>query len=62
MIFIPIIIFSDFIQVLNNAKNFYTKNLFFSKHKLFSTKLLLQEQRLNPRNYSKEELIMEIFI
>jgi hypothetical protein len=53
---------SDFIQVLNSAMNFYTKNLYFLAHKLFSTKSLLHEQRLNPRNYSKQELIMEIFV
>jgi hypothetical protein len=54
--------FSDFINVIISARNFYTNNLYFSKHKLFSTKSLLHEQILNPRNYSKKELIMEIFV
>jgi hypothetical protein len=36
-------------------------NILLSK-KLFYTISLLQEQRLNPRNYSKKELIMEIFV
>jgi hypothetical protein len=62
MIFISLIMFSDFTQVLNSARNLYTKNLYFSKHKLFSTKSLLQEQKLNPRNFYKQELIMEIFV
>jgi hypothetical protein len=31
-------------------------------HILFSTIYLLQEQRLNPRNYSNMELIMEICV
>jgi hypothetical protein len=30
-------------------------------HILFTTIYLLQEQELNPRNYSKLELIMSIF-
>jgi hypothetical protein len=31
-------------------------------HISFSTIYLLQEQKLNPRNYSKQELNMEIFV
>jgi hypothetical protein len=31
-------------------------------HKLFSTNYLLQELRLNPSNYPKQELIMNIFV
>ena len=46
---------SDFMQVLNNARDIYTKNQYFSNFKLFSTISLLQKQRLNPRNYSKQE-------
>jgi hypothetical protein len=53
---------SDFIQVLNSAREFYTKNQYFSNHKLFSTISLLQKKRLNPRNYSKQESIMELFL
>jgi hypothetical protein len=52
---------SDFIQVLNSARDFYTKNHYFSKHILFTTISLLQKHRLNPRNYSKQEIIMKFF-
>jgi hypothetical protein len=34
----------------------------FSKHKLFYTNSLQQEQRLNHRNSSMHELIMELFV
>jgi hypothetical protein len=53
---------SDFIQVLNSARDVYTKNHYFSNSKLFSTISLLQKQRLNPRNYSKQEIIMTLFV
>jgi hypothetical protein len=52
---------SDFIQVLHSSRKVYTKNYYFSNSKLFSTISLLQKQRLNPRTYSKQELIMERF-
>jgi hypothetical protein len=52
---------SDFIHVLNSARDVYTKNHYFSNSKLFSKISLLQEQRLNPTNYSKKELIMKLF-
>jgi hypothetical protein len=52
----------DFMQVLNSAREFYTKNQYFSNHKLFSIISLLQKQRLNPKNYSKQELIMELVL
>jgi hypothetical protein len=39
----------------------HQESIFFS-HRLFSTISLLQKQRLNPKNYSKEELIMELFL
>ncbi len=52
----------DFIQVLNSLIDVYIKNYYFSKHILFTTNSLLQKQRLNPRNYSKQELIMRIFV
>jgi hypothetical protein len=54
--------FSDFIKVLHNARKVYTKNYYFSNPKLFSTISLLQKQRLNPRNYSKQKLITELFL
>jgi hypothetical protein len=61
MRFIYLIKFSDFIQVLSNARKFYTKNQYFSKPELFPMISLLQKQRLNPRNYSKKEIFMDIF-
>jgi hypothetical protein len=57
-----LIFLSDFLQVIYSAGKFYTKKQYFSKHKLFYTISLLQEQRLNPRNYCKNELIMGIFV
>jgi hypothetical protein len=60
--FPPLIMLSDFMQVLSSAKDAYTKNYYFSKHVLFTTNSLLQKQRLNPRNYSKQELIMKLFV
>jgi hypothetical protein len=53
---------SDFMQVLNSARDTYTKNHYFSNSKLFSTIYLLQKQGLNPRNYSKQEIIMKLFV
>jgi hypothetical protein len=52
---------SDFMQVLNSARDVYTKKHYFYNYKLFSTISLLQKQRLNPRNYSKKEIIMKLF-
>jgi hypothetical protein len=48
--------------VLNGARELYSKDQYFSNPKLFSTISLLQKQRLNPRNYSKQELITELFV
>jgi hypothetical protein len=52
---------SDFILVLNSAREVYTKNYYFSNSKLFSKISLLQKQRFNTRNYSKKEIIMKLF-
>jgi hypothetical protein len=59
---LPQILFSDFMQVLNSARNIYTKNYYFSKHILFTTNSLLLKHRLNPRNYAKQEIIMKLFV
>jgi hypothetical protein len=48
-------------QVINNARNIYTKNYYFPKHILFTTISLLQKERLNHRNYYKQETIMKLF-
>jgi hypothetical protein len=53
---------SDFIQVINSARNIYTRNYYFSKHILFTTISLQQKQRLNPRNYSKQKIIMKLSV
>jgi hypothetical protein len=49
-----LIMFYDFIQVLNSSREFYTKNYYFPMHNLFTIIYLLQKQRLNPINYSKQ--------
>jgi hypothetical protein len=41
----------DFIQVIYSMRKHYTRVEYFSKHILFSTFYLLQDQKLNPRNY-----------
>jgi hypothetical protein len=43
----------DFIQVSYSIRKLYTNNYYFPKHILFTTIYLLQEQNLNPRNYSE---------
>jgi hypothetical protein len=53
---------SEFMQVLIIKRVHYTKNDYFSTHTLFSTIHLLQGQRLNSRNYSKQEIIMSNFV
>jgi hypothetical protein len=57
-----LIMFSDFMQVLHIKRLHPTRNEYVSKHILFSTIYLLQEQELNHRIYSKQELIMIIFV
>jgi hypothetical protein len=39
-------------QVLNSIRK-HTNNEYFYRHILFTKIYLLQEQKLNPRNYSK---------
>jgi hypothetical protein len=53
---------SDFLLVPYSEMKFYTKKQYFPKYKLFYAISLRQEQRLNPRNYSKQALIMGIFV
>jgi hypothetical protein len=52
----------DFMHVLKSARDIYTKNYYFSNSKIFSTISLLQKQRLNPGNYSVQEIIMKLFV
>jgi hypothetical protein len=56
-----LIMFYDFIQVLNSIKKHPTKNEYFSRHIIFTIIYLLQEQKLNPRIYSEQELNMSNF-
>jgi hypothetical protein len=62
MHYMHLIFIYDFLHVLYSAGKLSTKNEYFSKHILFSTIYLLQEQKLNPRNYSEQEIIMTIFV
>jgi hypothetical protein len=48
--------FSDSMQVLNSIYKHPTKIEHFSMHNLFSTIYLLQDQKLNHRSYSDQEL------
>jgi hypothetical protein len=62
MHYIHLILLYYFLLILNSAREHPTKNLYFSKHISISTIYLLQEQRLNPKTYYNQELIMEIFV
>jgi hypothetical protein len=53
---------SDFMQVLNSIRKHPTKDEYFPMHILFTTIYLLQEQKLNHRNYSEWEINMDNFI
>jgi hypothetical protein len=57
-----LIMFHDFIQVLFIKRRHPTTNEHFPKHILFTTIYLLQEQKLNPRNYFEHKIIMSIFV
>jgi hypothetical protein len=48
--------------ILNSIKKHYTNNEYFYRHIIFNMIYLLQEQKLNPRNYSKKEIIMSNFV
>jgi hypothetical protein len=49
-------------QVLNSTRKHSTKNKYFHMPILFTTIYLMQEQKLNPRNYSKNDIIMTNFV
>jgi hypothetical protein len=53
---------SDFMHILNSIRKHYNKNEYFSMPHLFTTIYLLQEQKLNPKNYSMQEINMSYFI
>jgi hypothetical protein len=50
--------FSDFIQVLYSTMKHWVKNEYFPMQILFSTIYSLQEQKLNHKQYSKQEINM----
>jgi hypothetical protein len=56
-----LIMFSDFMQVLNSIRKQTTKNEYFSRHIIFTIIYLLQEQKLNPTIYSEQHLNMNNF-
>jgi hypothetical protein len=53
---------SDVMQILNSIRKYYTNNEYFYRHILFTRIYLLQEKKLKPRNYSKQETIMSNFV
>jgi hypothetical protein len=62
MHFMNLIMLPDFIQVLYSRRKHPTKNEYFPRHILFTTIYLLQEQKLNDRNYSEQEINMGNFV
>jgi hypothetical protein len=56
------IMLSDFMQILNSIRKHPNKNVYFSTHIHFTTIYLLQGKKLNPRNYSKQEIILSNFV
>jgi hypothetical protein len=57
-----LILLSDFSTSSIQFKEASYQELIFSKHILFSIIYLLQEQKLNYRNYIEQEKIMNIFV
>jgi hypothetical protein len=57
-----LIMLSDFIQVLISRRKHTTKNEYFTRHIIFTTIYLLQEEKLNPKNYSEQEIDMRNFV
>jgi hypothetical protein len=53
--------FYDFMQVLHIKRKHPTKNEYLTMHILFSTIYLLQEHKLNHRNYSTKQINMSKF-
>jgi hypothetical protein len=45
----------DFMQVLNSIRKQPTKNDYFTKHIIFTIIYLLQDQKLNHENYSRQK-------
>jgi hypothetical protein len=62
MILVRLTRLSNFKQLLNYIRKHTTKSEHLSRHILFTTIYLLQERKLNHRNYSKQKIIMSNFI
>jgi hypothetical protein len=62
MAFLHLVMFYDFMQVLHIKRRHHTKNEYFTVHILFTIIYLLQEHKLNHRNYSKLEINMSNFV
>jgi hypothetical protein len=54
--------FSNFIHVLYSITKHWVKNDYFPIHILFTTIYLLQEHKLNPKNYSEQKSNMDNFV
>jgi hypothetical protein len=54
--------FSDFMQVLTIIRKHYTNNEYLPKHIVFTMIYLMQKQKLNPRNYFEQKIIMSNFV
>jgi hypothetical protein len=54
--------FYNCMQIIHSIRKHYTKNEYFSKHIQFTTIYLMQEQKLNHRNYSGKEINMRNFV
>jgi hypothetical protein len=46
----------DFIEVIYSMREHYTQDGYFPKHILFIIIYLLQEHKLNYKNYSEQEM------
>jgi hypothetical protein len=62
MILVRLTRLSNFKHLLNYIRKHTTKSEHLSRHILFTTIYLLQERKLNHRNYSKQKIIMSNFI
>jgi hypothetical protein len=62
MHFMNLIMPSDFIQVLNSTRKYYTNNEYFPMYSIFTIIYLFHEQKLNPNKYYEHEINMRDFV
>jgi hypothetical protein len=62
MIFMHLIMFSDFIQVLLIKRRHPTNNEHFSHAYSIYYNLYITGTELTPRNYSEHKIVMSIFV